>query len=118
MLKNRSCRSDQKENAMMKTLLFATAVVTALAAAAPAVARGPHGYYSDYGMSYAFRAYHRVPIPRSDYGYYYAPYALAIPTAFTAMFQTTTQHTATSCRRPAEDRCPSAAETTVTPGAS
>jgi hypothetical protein len=41
---------------MMKTLLFATAVVTALAAAAPAVARGPHGYY------------------RSDYRYYYAPY--------------------------------------------
>jgi hypothetical protein len=30
---------------MMKTLLFATAVVTALAAVAPAVARGPHRYY-------------------------------------------------------------------------
>ena len=67
----------QKENAMMKTLLFATAIVTALAAAAPAVARGPHryyGYYSDYGMSYAFRPYDRVRIPRSAYGYYYAPY--------------------------------------------
>jgi hypothetical protein len=64
----------QKENAMMKTLLFATAVVTVLAAAAPAVARGPHGYYSDYGLSYAFGPRHRVRIPRGDYGYYYAPY--------------------------------------------
>ena len=59
---------------MMKTLLFATAVVTALAAAAPAVARGPHGYYSGYGMSYAFRPYDRVRIPRSAYGSYDAPY--------------------------------------------
>jgi len=62
---------------MMKTLLFATAVVTALAAAAPAVARGPHryyGYYNDYGMSNAFSPYDRVRIPRSDYGSYYVPY--------------------------------------------
>ena len=61
---------------MMKTLLFATAVVTALAAAAPAVARGPHryyGYYNDYGMSNAFSPYDRVRIPRSDYGSYYFP---------------------------------------------
>ena len=62
---------------MMKTLLFATAVVIALAAAVPAVARGPHryyGYYSDYGMSYAFRPYDRVRIPRSVYGSYDARY--------------------------------------------
>ena len=62
---------------MMKTLLFATAVIIALAAAAPAVARGPHryyGYYNDYGMSNAFSPYDRVRIPRSDYGSYYDPY--------------------------------------------
>ena len=56
----------------MKTLLFATAVVTALAAAAPAVARGPHGYYGDYGMRHALRLRHRIP--RGSYGYYYVPY--------------------------------------------
>ena len=70
---------------MKNTLLFAIAAVTALAAAAPAVARGPHryyGYYSDYGMSYAFRPYHRVPIPRSDYGYYYAPYNSSDPSGY------------------------------------
>ena len=67
---------------MMKTPLFATAVIIALAAAAPAVARGPQGYYSDYGMSYAFRPYHRVPIPRSDYGYYYAPYNSSDPSGY------------------------------------
>jgi hypothetical protein len=59
---------------MTKTMLFAAAVVTALAAAAPAVARGAHGYYNDYGMSYAFYPRHRVRIPRGDYGYYYVPY--------------------------------------------
>jgi hypothetical protein len=66
---------------MMKTLLFATAVVTALAAAAPAVARGPHGYYSDYARSHAYSLRHRIPggdygyyYPRGDYRDYYVPY--------------------------------------------
>jgi hypothetical protein len=57
----------QKENAMMKSLLFATAAVTALCVAAPASARVHHhyGYYGAYG---AYRL-HRGP---NDY--YYAPY--------------------------------------------
>jgi hypothetical protein len=46
---------------MMKTLLFATAAVTALAVAAPADARHfrDYGYYGEYGDGYAVR--HRVP---------------------------------------------------------
>jgi opacity protein-like surface antigen len=48
---------------MMKTLLFATAAVTALAVAAPADARhfrgyGYYGYYGEYGGGYTMR--HRI----------------------------------------------------------
>jgi hypothetical protein len=45
---------------MMKTLLFATAAVTALAVAAPADARHfrDYGYYGEYGDGYVLR--HRV----------------------------------------------------------
>jgi hypothetical protein len=59
---SREARDDvirQKENAMMRTLLFAT---TVLAVAAPAFARGHfrhYGYYGEYGNSYVMR--HRVP---------------------------------------------------------
>jgi hypothetical protein len=52
----------QKENGMMRTLLFATAAITVLAVAAPAFARGhfrDYGYHGEYGNGYAMR--HRVP---------------------------------------------------------
>jgi hypothetical protein len=61
-----------KENAM-KTLLFATAAVTALCVAAPASARvhhyyGAYGAYGPYGAYRAYRPRHRA----NDY--YYVPY--------------------------------------------
>jgi hypothetical protein len=52
----------QKENAMMRTLLFATAAITVLVVAAPAFARGHfrhYGYYGEYDNGYVKR--HRVP---------------------------------------------------------
>ena len=48
----------------MRTLLFATAAVTALCLAAPASARVLHHYYGAYS---AYGAYRGIP----DYGYYY-----------------------------------------------
>ena len=57
----------------MKTLLFATAAVTALCVAAPASARVHHYYgaYSAYGAYGAYRAYRPR---RSANDYYYVPY--------------------------------------------
>jgi hypothetical protein len=67
--KRRNDAMRRKENAM-RTLLFATAAVTALGVAAPASAR-VHHYYGAYG---AFGAYGAYRPHRSAYDYYYAPY--------------------------------------------
>jgi hypothetical protein len=62
---SREARDDairKKENALMRTLLFATAAITVLAVAAPAFARGhfrDYGYHGEYGNGYVMR--HSVP---------------------------------------------------------
>jgi hypothetical protein len=82
----------QKENAMMKSLLFATAAVTALCVAAPASARVHHHYgaYGAYGGYGAYRAndYYYVPYnPSAAYGYrgylpdHYSTYCGQMPKA-------------------------------------
>ena len=82
----------------MRTLLFATAAVTALCVAAPASARVLHHYYGAYSAYGAYGATGPTgPTEASP------TTATTTARAITAMFQTTTQHTATSCRRPAED---------------
>jgi hypothetical protein len=65
---------EQKENAIMKTLLFATAAVTALCVAAPASARVHHHYYGAYGAYDAYGAYRAYRPRRSPDDYYYVPY--------------------------------------------
>jgi hypothetical protein len=77
----------RKENAIMRTLLFATAAITVLAVAAPAFARAhfrDYGYYGEYGNGYVMRdrapradktsrlhPRHVVPKPTQAYEPYY-----------------------------------------------
>ena len=65
---------EQKENAIMKTLLFATAAVTALCVAAPASATVHHHYYGAYAAYGAYGAYRAYRPRRSANDYYYVPY--------------------------------------------
>ena len=58
----------------MKTLLFATAAVTALCVAAPASARVHHHYYGAYGAHDAYGAYRAYRPRPSANDYYYVPY--------------------------------------------